>query len=114
MAGKEGLKTPYSMGDESVLVVLQKNGYIQSVKKGGRGYKQYLDIELMHSTADKTPIKGFRFVSRPSKRVYRKYEQMRPVRQGYGIAVISTSQGIMTQQEAKGKKIGGQVLFEIW
>ncbi|BCX16146.1 MAG: 30S ribosomal protein S8 [Candidatus Parcubacteria bacterium] len=113
MAGKEKIKFPFSKMDEKIASLLAENGFIASVEKKGRGTKRFLEIFLSYKNK-KGAIAGFRFVSLPSRRIYKSYKMLKPVRQGFGLAILSTSQGIMTDKEARKKKIGGQVLFEIW
>jgi len=110
---KQRIKVPYSIMDHSVADILKQEGFLESVEKKGRADKKYLELGLLYK--DKVgAIQGVKFVSKPSKRVYRKYTELNLVRQGFGVSVISTSKGIMTNKGARQKKIGGQVLFEIW
>ncbi len=116
-AGKarhETVDIPFSKIKEAIAEVLKDEGYIAGYKeitsKGHRAlriYLKYLD--------DKSPvIEGITRVSKPSVRVYVKHEDIRPVRRGMGIAILSTSQGIMTATEAKRRGIGGELICEIW
>ncbi len=109
-AGKTEIRAPYAHMDESVLEVLAKNKFIAQFEKKGKNPKKFFDISL----PSKQSITDMKFISTPGRRIYKKYTELRPVKQGYGIAVISTSQGIMTDQEAKKNKVGGCVLFYIW
>ena len=59
-------------------------------------------------------VKGVERLSKPGKRVYTKVSSIRPVRQGYGIMVISTPKGVMTDKQARKEKVGGEALFKIW
>ena len=59
-------------------------------------------------------INGVKLISRPSRRMYIKTHQIKLVRSGYGIAVISTPKGVMSSKEARKQKLGGEILFEIW
>ncbi len=110
---KASLKVPYSAMDLAILEVLAKGGFIESVSKKGRMPKRILEIVLKYNDGQGA-IEGTKFLSVPSLRRYAGYGNLRKVRQGYGTALISTSKGIMTIEEAKKAKIGGQLLFEIW
>ena len=112
-ARKEVVKTPYSIMDEKVLEILSKSKFIAGFEKKGRNPKRYLEINLLYKNGLPS-IRGLKFVSTPSRHIYKRYTQLRSVKQGYGVAVISTSKGIMTDSEAKKGKIGGEVLFNIW
>jgi small subunit ribosomal protein S8 len=110
---KDTVRFPYSKMDEAVLQALVKHGYVAAYEKKGRNPKKFFDIQLAYKNGE-ARIQGMKFVSKPSRNIYAPTRGLRLVRQGYGMAVVSTSQGIMADKEAKVKKIGGQVLFNIW
>ena len=112
-AKKDTLKVPYSNLDFAVAEILAKNSYLEAVAKKGRMPKRIIEIKLKY-TDGKGVISGLKLLSVPSRRLYSGYQELRPVKQGYGLRVLSTSKGLMTTQEAKKAKIGGQLLFEIW
>lgn len=110
---KPSLKVPYTTMDEAVLNLLKEKKFIIDAEKKGRAPRRILEITLAYEH-DEGKIKGFKFISKPSRRMYKKYTELYPVRNKYGLAILSTSQGIMTDEDAKKQKVGGQVLFEIW
>lgn len=110
---KETVRFPYSKMDDGILEILAGNGYVDSYEKKGKNPKKYFEIRLSFKNGEEG-IHGMRFVSTPSRRIYAKSVSLRRVRQGFGMSVVSTSSGIMSGKEARAKKIGGQVLFEIW
>ena len=112
-AKKESIKTAYSKMDLVIAEILAANKYIKSVEKKGRMPKRAIEIKLRYVDGQGT-ISGLKFISKPSRRIYVGYKTLRPVRQGYGLGVISTPNGIMTTRNAKKAKVGGQLLFEIW
>ena len=107
------VKTFYSKMDLDVAEILAKKGFVASVSKKGRMPKRSIEI-LLKPDDERATINGVRFLSKPSRRIYKGYKEFGPVKQGYGIAVVSTSKGIMTTKEARKEKVGGQILFEIW
>jgi small subunit ribosomal protein S8 len=112
-ARKEWIKLPYSNLGLAIFELLLRYGFVSSVQKKGRMPKRIIEVHLKY--ADKEgKIRGIKIVTKPSVKVYKGYRELRPVRQGYGISVVSTSEGLMTGDEARKKKVGGQVLFEIW
>ncbi|MDP2629510.1 MAG: 30S ribosomal protein S8 [Candidatus Harrisonbacteria bacterium] len=111
---KAKLKVPFSNMNLAILATMERAGFLSGVSKKGRMPKRVLEIELKYDAKGEGAIHGVRFNSKPSRRLYAGYREFRPVRQGYGAAIVSSSQGIMTAQEAKRKKVGGQLLFEIW
>lgn len=112
-AKKPSLKVAFSNADMAVAEILLATGFISAAAKKGRVPKRIIEIEPKYE-AGKGAITGMRFLSVPSRRIYAGYADLRPVRQGYGIAVISTPSGVMTARDARKQKVGGQLLFEIW
>jgi small subunit ribosomal protein S8 len=113
MAKKEKITVPFSKMDAAVLKTLVENNYIKSADNEVVGGKNFIGIRIAYK--DKIgQVSDFKIVSKPSRRFYFDYRSLRPVKQGYGVAVLSTSKGIMTNKEARKKKIGGEYLFEIW
>lgn len=110
---KESIKFAYSKMDEKILQILEENHYIGDFKKLGKGAKRILEINLRYP-ADRLAIEGISFVSKPSRRIYIGYKEIRPIRHGYGLMVLSTPKGIFTGKEAKKMKVGGEILFKIW
>ena len=112
--GKERVKLPYSSFDLEILDTLSKAGYLDSVARKGRGVRRIIEVKLKYRDGGGPSISGIKFVSRPSRRIYSGYREIKKSRQGYGNYILSTPEGIMTEVEARKKKLGGQVLFEIW
>jgi len=112
--GHEKVKVPYSSFDMNIFESLAKEGYIESASRKGRGVKRIIDIKLKYDSDGNPAIKGVKFVSRPSRRLYSGYKDIKASRQGFGRYILSTPEGVLTDREARRKKVGGQVLFEIW
>ena len=72
-----------------------------------------IEVELIYPEG-KPKIRGVKRVSKPSRRVYISYKDARPVKSGYGLAIITTPKGILTDSEARKEKVGGELLFNIW
>ncbi len=108
---KETLVFPYSKLKMEICSVLEKKGFIKSASKKGKKTKM---IEVVLVEGREPHIRGVKRVSKPSRRIYKKYSELRPVKNGYGALVLSTPKGIMTNLEAKKDRLGGEALFEIW
>jgi len=95
--------------------VLKKSGYISGydVKKDPRGH-EVLRIYLKYPDARRTVITDIQRVSKPGRRVYVKNEKIPQVLNGYGISILSTSRGVMTDKEARELSLGGEVLCNVW
>jgi small subunit ribosomal protein S8 len=107
------VKIPFSKMDLAVAEILAKHKFIDSVEKKGRMPKRILDIKLRYDANDGA-IKGVEFLSKPSRRLYAGYKDIKKVLSGYGLLIISTPKGILEGDEAKKEKVGGALLFKIW
>lgn len=110
---KESLKVPYTKNDERILEILASRKYIAGYDKKGRAPKRVLSIDLKYEDGVGA-IEGVRFVSRPSIHIYKGCDEIRPVKNGRGLAIVSTPKGIMTGENARKEKVGGEIFFEIW
>ncbi len=113
MAGKESVLVPYSRMDYAIFRVLADRRFVKDVQRKTIGRRNMLEVKLKYESG-KQKIEGVKIVSKPSRRMYKPYAELKPVRQGFGIAVLSTSEGIMSNGEAYKRKVGGEYLFEIW
>lgn len=112
-AGRESVVLPYSKLKENIANVLAKEGFVKKVEKKSHKGHPALSIDLFID--NRTPkIKGVKRISKTSKRIYKKSSEIRLVKQGYGLLVLSTPKGIMSGRDARKEKLGGEVLFSIW
>ena len=109
-AGKDSVKVPYAKNDHAVAEILARFGFLASLEVKGRSLKKVMELKLN----DARPIQGLKFLSRPSLRRYGKYREFRRVKSGQGLLVVSTPKGILTGEDARKSKVGGEILFEIW
>lgn len=110
----EKVEMPASRLKADVLAVLKKEGFIvdyQMVKDGVQGK---IVVALKYTSTKERVIKGLKRISKPGLRVYTSVENLPKVLNGLGIAVISTSRGIMTDREARLAQVGGEVLAYVW
>lgn len=110
----ERVKVNYSSLDMAILETLAKCGFVESVSKKGRGVKKIIEIKLKYDKDGSGAISGIKFLSRPSRRLYVGYKDMKKSHDGYGYFVFSTPKGVLTNIDARKEKVGGEVLFEIW
>ena len=110
------VKMPSSKQKVALAEVLQQEGYIVgfSVAPSPNGVGDVLTIELKYSPDRARTISGLRRISTPGLRVYRKADAVPRVLGGLGVAVLSTSQGLMSDREARKRKVGGEVLCYVW
>jgi small subunit ribosomal protein S8 len=107
---------PSSKQKVALAKVLHKEGYIAGfdTAPSERGVGETLRIELKYSPDRSRTISGLRRISTPGLRVYRKADAVPRVLGGLGVAVLSTSQGLMTDREARKRNVGGEVLCYVW
>lgn len=102
---------PFSKIKLEIAKILKKEGYVEEIIQKD---KRTIKIILKY-TKDKEPvISGLREVSKPGCRIYVSYKKLPKVLNGLGIAIISTSRGLMTDKEARRRKLGGEVICEVW
>ncbi|RJQ26994.1 30S ribosomal protein S8 [Candidatus Parcubacteria bacterium] len=107
---KFSIKTRHTKMDYAVAEVLNRFGFIKSVEVKGKSYKKIMEIDM---NPDRL-IRGIKLLSKPSIHRYASYRDFPRVKSGHGLLVVSTSKGIMTGEDAKKEKVGGEMLFEIW
>ena len=105
---------PDSRIRRNIARVLQEQGYIRSFSTDGDAKKPVLVIEIRYGDLDLPIIDGIQRVSKPGRRVYVGWSEIPKVRNGLGIAILSTPQGILTDQQAREAHVGGEVLAEVW
>ena len=112
----EEVRMPSSKQKVALADVLQREGYIggYEVAPSPKGVGDVLTIKMKYSPDRDRTISGLRRVSTPGLRVYRKADSVPRVLGGLGVAVLSTSQGLMTEREARRRKVGGEVLCYVW
>jgi small subunit ribosomal protein S8 len=113
LARKDKIVVPFSRMDMAIANVFVETGYLKGADTETIGGKKCLVLRLVRAEK-KGAMNDFKIVSKPSRHLYRDYRSLRPVRQGHGLALLSTSKGIMSDKEARKQKIGGEYLFEIW
>lgn len=119
LAGRTSLKIPFSNLKFSLAKIFKKEGFVEEVEqqtkveRDVKNKKDFILIKLKYEQG-RPAIQGVKRISKLGQRRYFGHREIKSVRQGYGLAIISTSQGLMTGQEAKKKKIGGEILCEVW
>ncbi len=114
MAGREMLDMPYSRMKSEVARILKKEGYIIDYADEGEKARRTLRIFLKYTPDGKPMVRGLRRISRPGQRRYAAVDAMPKVLNGLGIAIVSTSGGIVTDREARRRKTGGEILCYVW
>lgn len=114
LAYKDDLIAPVSRTNEAVLRILRQEGYIEAFERDGEGVRAAFRIRLKYGKGRERTITGLKRVSKPGRRMYAGRGELPRVMGGLGVAIVSTSQGVMTDREASRKGIGGEVLAYVW
>ena len=116
---RPAVEVPYSNLKQAIAKILEKEGFIVKSEKKGKKTKKILEIILKYenSTEGGLPvpvISDLKRISKSGQRIYISTKKIRKVRDGFGIAIISTPKGLMTNKEARKQKLGGEVICEVW
>jgi len=104
---------PLSKLKNEIATILSKEGFVGEVKKSVKGGQKALKIVLKYDNGAPV-ISGLKRVSKPGQRIYDRVIEMKKVHGGYGISVVSTSKGLMTNKEAHKQKLGGEIICQVW
>lgn len=108
-------QVPSTKMTRSIAQVLQSEGFIGEYEETGEGIEKYLVISLKYKGKNRQPIiNTLKRVSKPGLRVYSKQKDIPRVLGGIGIAIVSTSRGVMSDREARRQRVGGEVLCYVW
>ena len=113
-AKHDSVKVPASNMKKAIAQILVDEGYIKGFTVEDDGKQGMIEITLKYGANKASAITGLRRVSKPGLRIYTSCEDMPKVMKGLGIAILSTSKGIMTEKDARKANVGGEVLAFIW
>jgi len=110
----ETVTVPSSRLKEEIAKVLAAEGYLEGYQVKASGVKRDLELRLRYLPDRSRVISGLSRASRPGRRMYRAADELPRVRGGLGVAVVSTSQGLLTDSEARRRRLGGEIMCEVW
>ena len=113
-AKHDRLDVPASQVKLELCRILKEEGYIKNVKVVEEKPRDLLRIFLSYTKEGAPGISRMRRVSTPGRRVYRGADAIKPVLNGLGIGIVSTSKGLMTDRQARDQRVGGEILCEVW
>jgi small subunit ribosomal protein S8 len=112
--GHERVSMPSSKLKVTIAQILVDEGYIDRYELSENGHRKNLELVLRYGERRQPAIEGIKRVSRPGHRVYKGASDLPRVQGGLGVAVVSTSQGLMPDREARRRRLGGEILCEVW
>lgn len=110
----ETITVPASKLKRAILHILKNEGYVEAVEEGTQEGHPVLKVQLRYVGEGEPMITGLQRISKPGRRVYVGSNEIERVRNGIGMSILSTSKGIMTDQESRRNKLGGEVLCSVW
>ncbi|MCB0411159.1 MAG: 30S ribosomal protein S8 [Bdellovibrionales bacterium] len=113
-AKHEKVDVPSSNMRVGIAKILQENGYIRDFKVAKDHRQGVMRVYLKYDQTGKPVFTNVRRISKPSARSYIKADDIRPVRSGFGISILSTNKGILSDETARKENVGGEILCEIW
>lgn len=116
LARHDVTRLPASKMKRSIADLLKREGYVADVseEEWGPQKRKTISITLKYSADRTSAFRGLKRVSRPGRRVYVRHTEIPRVLSGLGVSILSTSQGLMTDREARQKRVGGELLCEVW
>lgn len=105
---------PHSRIKEAVVKILQREGYLAGYEVIGKEPKASLVVQLKYLPDGTAAIANLERISKPGRRVFCGYEELKPVRAGMGTKILTTPKGILSDAEARNQKVGGEILLEVW
>lgn len=114
LAGHANLKVPRSNLKLAILRILKEEGFVEGYIEEAEGPQGALKIFLRYDAANRGVIRGMQRVSKPSRRVYVGKDEVPRVRNGLGVAILTTPRGVLTDRQARQAGVGGEVLCHVW
>lgn len=121
--GHPSVSVPFSAFKYEIAKILEEQGFIKEVGKKGKAQRRAIEIILKYDKRKisedevrqgRPAISGLKRISKPGQRIYKSFKEIKPIKGGYGMAIISTSKGLLTDKEARKQKVGGEVICELW
>lgn len=112
--GHERVAMPSSKMKVRIAAILESEGFIDKYEVSAEGHHSELELVLRYGDRRRPAIEGIKRISKPGHRVYRGASELPRVQGGIGVAVVSTSQGLLPDREARRRRLGGEVVCEVW
>ena len=114
MVSKPSVSIPHSNFKLELAKLLKNEGYVSDVKVSGEGVKKLIDIDMKYSHEGMSVISGMNRLSKPGQRVYSSFDKLPRNNGGLGTVIVSTSRGLLSDSEARKRKLGGELICEVW
>lgn len=113
-AKKPAVIIPYSKVKMEIAKLLEKRGLAGEISKRGKKNRRSIEFKLFYDENGSSRIEEIKRISKPSRRIYKGWRELRPLKRGLGFYIISTPAGVIDDKQAKHLKVGGEVMGEAW
>lgn len=113
-AGHERVLIPHSRLKEAIVELLQSEGFVGDFEVRSKGIESWLEVGMRYDRDSKAIIRGLERVSKPSRRIYVRRDQVPYVRNGLGLAILTTPKGVISDRDARREGVGGEVICYVW
>jgi small subunit ribosomal protein S8 len=113
-AGHDRVLIPHSRLKEAIVELLQSEGFVDDFEVQRKGIESWLAVGLRYDRESKSIIRGLERVSKPSRRIYVRRDEVPYVRNGLGLAIITTPMGVISDRDARREGVGGEVICYVW
>ena len=114
LVSKSNVEIPHSKCKYELAKLFKDEGYVSDIEIKGEGAKRVIDLTIKFSEEGKSVIAGLNRLSKPGRRVYSSFNELPRTNGGLGTVVVSTSRGLLSDSEARKRKLGGELICEVW
>ena len=114
LVSKSNVEIPHSKFKYELAKLFKDEGYVSDIEIKGEGAKRVIDLTIKFSEEGKSVIAGLNRLSKPGRRVYSSFNELPRTNGGLGTVVVSTSRGLLSDSEARKRKLGGELICEVW
>ena len=114
LVSKSNVEIPHSKFKYELAKLFKDEGYVSDIEIKGEGAKSVIDLTIKFSEEGKSVIAGLNRLSKPGRRVYSSFNELPRTNGGLGTVVVSTSRGLLSDSEARKRKLGGELICEVW
>ena len=113
-AGHDRVMIPHSRLKEAIIELLQSEGFVDGFEVQRKGIESWLEVGLRYDRERKCIIRGLERISKPSRRLYVRRDEVPYVRNGLGLAILTTPMGVISDRDARREGVGGEVICYVW
>lgn len=113
-ARKQSASFSYSKTKMDIAKLLEKKGFVGEVSRRGKKNRRNIEAVLLYDNLGEGKISEIKRISKPSRRVYRGWRELKPIKSGIGLYIISSPAGIIDDTQARKLKVGGEIFGEVW